>query len=379
MRILAVDIGTGTQDILLFDSRVDVENSFKMVLPSPTMIAHRRLKEATRRGAAVVLTGVTMGGGPSNWAAEAHIQAGYDVFATPDAGRSFNDDLNFIQELGIKIISNEEVSRLPEDIVRIALKDFDFNAIKNAFEQFNVSLSDLDVIAAAVFDHGAAPPGYSDRQFRFDYISDRVKIGRQLSNFAYRADDIPEIMTRMKAVSFSTRNVDIPLVVMDTAPAAVLGAMLDPVIQKSDRFVLVNVGNFHTIAFRHGQKGIEGVFEHHTGMLDGHKLSRLLEKLAKGTLKHEEIFNDQGHGALILEKGAYPFGIGEFDVAVTGPRRLMMRDSELSTHFATPFGDMMLAGCFGLVRAVGDLMPENRGEIKAALTLGREKPPWELD
>ena len=151
--------------------------------------------------------------------------------------------------------------------------------------------------------------------------------------------------------------------------------MQDPVIHKSDRFVLVNVGNFHTIAFRHGSKGIEGVFEHHTGMLDGHKLSSLLVKLAKGTLKHEEVFNDQGHGALILGKEFYTFGKGEFDVAVTGPRRLMMRDSELRTHFATPFGDMMLAGCYGLVRAVGDVIPENHGEIMESLTLGREKPP----
>jgi len=33
MRILAVDIGTGTQDILLFDSSKRVENCVKMIMP----------------------------------------------------------------------------------------------------------------------------------------------------------------------------------------------------------------------------------------------------------------------------------------------------------------------------------------------------------
>lgn len=378
MKILAVDIGTGTQDILLFDSRVDVENSFKMVLPSPTMIAHGRLKEATQLGKPVVLTGVTMGGGPSNWAAEDHIRAGYPVYATPDAARSFNDDLDFIQEIGIEVVSEDEVKGLPDDVIQIRLKDFDYDAIKSAFAQFDVSLGDLDVVAAAVFDHGAAPPGYSDRQFRFDYISERVKVGRQLSDFAFMADEIPEIMTRMQAVNFSAQTVDVPLVLMDTAPAAVLGAMQDPVIHSEDRFVLVNVGNFHTIAFRYGEEGIEGVFEHHTGMLDGKKLSELLKKLAAGSLTHDEVFEDQGHGALILSEEPYLFGTSTFDVAVTGPRRVMMRNSDLKIHFATPFGDMMLSGCFGLVKAVGNLIPRYREEINRALVQGREKPPWEL-
>jgi len=34
MRLLAVDIGTGTQDILVFDSSKLVENCVKMIMPS---------------------------------------------------------------------------------------------------------------------------------------------------------------------------------------------------------------------------------------------------------------------------------------------------------------------------------------------------------
>ncbi|MFQ5501988.1 MAG: hypothetical protein ACE5EQ_06760 [Phycisphaerae bacterium] len=38
-------------------------------------------------------------------------------------------------------------------------------------------------------------------------------------------------------------------------------------------------------------------------------------------------------------------------IAVTGPRRSFLRHSTLPLYLATPFGDMMLAGCYGLVRA----------------------------
>ena len=36
MRILAIDVGTGTQDILLFDSSQPIENAFQLIMPSPT-------------------------------------------------------------------------------------------------------------------------------------------------------------------------------------------------------------------------------------------------------------------------------------------------------------------------------------------------------
>ncbi|MDX1415137.1 MAG: hypothetical protein R3293_13150, partial [Candidatus Promineifilaceae bacterium] len=85
MKFLCVDVGTGTQDILLHDTDLHPENGFKLVVPSPTMMVHRRLQDATRQGRPVLLTGVTMGGGPSPWAAEKHMEMGYKLFATPGA------------------------------------------------------------------------------------------------------------------------------------------------------------------------------------------------------------------------------------------------------------------------------------------------------
>jgi uncharacterized protein (DUF1786 family) len=70
MKILTVDIGTGTQEIFLYDSNLDIENGFKLVLPSPTMMVQRRIKDATNHATPILLTGATMGGGPSAWVAD---------------------------------------------------------------------------------------------------------------------------------------------------------------------------------------------------------------------------------------------------------------------------------------------------------------------
>lgn len=392
MKILTVDVGTGTQDIFLYDSRLDLENGFKLVVPSPTMIVHRRLREATRRGEAVLLTGVTMGGGPSHWAAEDHARAGLPIYATPDAARTFNDDLGAIEEMGIRVVSEDEAPGLPDSVRRLELLDFDFDAICKSLAHFDVPLDDLAAVGVAVFDHGNAPPNYSDRQFRFDYLDERIRAANRLSAFAFRAEGVPEIMTRLGAVVESANRAkstvlgDVPLVVMDTAPAAVLGASFDPQVAARERVLIANVGNFHTLAFRLGPSGIEGVFEHHTGLLDLPKLESLLLRLAEGSLEHADVFGDHGHGALIYEPAPLPLMDDEaaakdgFGVVVTGPRRNMMRPSSLRPYFAVPFGDMMIAGCFGLLAAVGDVLPELGDPIRDSLhgQGGSGTPPWEI-
>jgi len=340
----------------------------------------------------VLLTGVTMGGGPSHWAAEDHARAGLPIYATPDAARSFNDDLGAIEEMGIRMVSEDEAAGLPDSVRRLELLDFDFDGIQKSLAHFDVSLDDLEAVGVAVFDHGNAPPGYSDRQFRFDYLDERIRAENRLSAFAFRADEVPEIMTRLGAVvesadrSKSAALGDVPLVVMDTAPAAVLGASFDPQVAARERVLIANVGNFHTLAFRLGPSGIEGVFEHHTGLLDLPKLETLLLRLADGSLEHADVFGNHGHGALIYEPAALPL-LGEqastkdeFGLVVTGPRRNMMRPSSLRPYFAVPFGDMMIAGCFGLLAAVGDVLPELGEPIKASLRGqgGSGTPPWEI-
>ncbi|OGO20748.1 MAG: hypothetical protein A2Z14_16680 [Chloroflexi bacterium RBG_16_48_8] len=379
MQILSVDIGTGTQNIYLFRSGVALENGFKLVMPSPTMMVRKQIQESTKRGQGILLTGVMMGGGPCAWAAEEHLKAGLPLYATPDSARTFNDDLEWVQrEMGIQLVSQDDRKGLTHVDV-IQMRDFDYASIASAFHSFGVDLNP-EVVAVAVFDHGAAPPHVSDRQFRFDYLKERIKSKNRLTAFAYHAKDIPDIMTRMQAVVETADGIECPLILMDTAPAAVIGATLDPRVSQAERSIVANVGNFHTLAFKLGPCGIEGVFEHHTGLIDQQRLDELLISLAKGTLTHEHVFNDHGHGALIIDPDPYPIDDGEFGVVVTGPRRRMMKGSVLRPYFAVPFGDMMIAGCFGLLVAVADLMPEMAKPIHEALTeSAASKTPWDAE
>jgi uncharacterized protein (DUF1786 family) len=379
MQILTIDIGTGTQDIYLFRSGIALENGFKLVMPSPTMMVRKKIQASTNRGIGILLTGVMMGGGPCQWAAEEHIKAGLPLYALPDSARTFNDDLDWVErDMGVRVVSQDEAKRL-NDVEQIQMRDFDYSNIATAFKSFGISL-EPDAVAVAVFDHGAAPPDVSDRQFRFDYLKERILSENRLTAFAYPADEVPEIMTRMQAIVQTADEFDCPLIIMDTAPAAITGATLDSNIRYVERLIVANVGNFHTLAFKLGLSGIEGVFEHHTGLIDQQHLEELLIALADGTLKHEQVYGDQGHGALIIHPEPYLLESGEFGVVVTGPRRTMMKGSALRPYFAVPFGDMMMAGCFGLLVAVADLLPEASSSIHEALSgVNDSITPWDYE
>jgi uncharacterized protein (DUF1786 family) len=154
---------------------------------------------------------------------------------------------------------------------------------------------------------------------------------------------------------------------MDTGSAAVLGSLEDPLVRSQPHSLLCNIGNFHTLAFHLVEGRIVGIFEHHTGEINRTQLEDMLVKLARGTLSNEEVFDTSGHGALILEtpstndRASFPF------LAVTGPRRELLRGSKLHPYEATPHGDMMLAGCFGLLRALADHGPHLAPLIEPSL------------
>lgn len=375
MRVLTIDVGTGTQDILLFESGKTIENNMKLVMPSPTVIVAERIKHATSLGQPILLTGVTMGGGPCHWAARDHALAGHRVVVSQEAARTFDDDLSMVAKMGFEVIDEAEAADQVRRgaLVHIEMQDFAAQAIITALQAFDVS-PQVDALAIAAFDHGAAPPNVSDRRFRFDFIEETVRRTPVPSAFAYLAEHTPSSLTRLRAVAHSaTRYIElsgsspaIPLLLMDTGSAAALGALEDPLVRQQRECILCNIGNFHTLAFHLLAGQIVGTFEHHTGEINRAHLEEMLIKLAKGTLTNAEVFNTSGHGALILSTSGeraehLPF------LAVTGPRRELLRGSVLKPYEAVPHGDMMLTGNFGLLRALVAREPALAAAIEPAL------------
>lgn len=360
MKLLAVDIGGLTQDILLFDTTQAVENCVQMIMPSPTSNLARKIREATIAHRPIFFKGVNMGGGPSKRALAAHLKAGLAAYATPGAAETFDDDPKEVRKMGIQIVPEGEEPRDP-DLLCIETHDVDLGAIRGALAAFEVD-PHFDAVAIAVLDHGAAPPGVSDRIFRFQHLSKVVQKGRRLIHFAYLRDEIPAHLTRMKAVARSLEG-DLPLLVMDTPVAAAIGALEDREVARHAHRVIVNTGNFHTLAFHLQGDSILGFFEHHTRLMSRERLDDMITRLVRGDLTHEEVFSSNGHGCLIIEPSPEtPF------VAVTGPQRHIMEGSALRPYFAAPYGDMMLTGCFGLVRAFAMRSERWRAEIESALS-----------
>jgi uncharacterized protein (DUF1786 family) len=363
MRILTIDVGTGTQDILFFDSELELENCPQLVMPSPTVVVAKAIEEATKKGSPVVLVGPIMGGGPCAWALESHLRAGLPAYATPEAAQTVNDDLEEVARMGIVLVDEAEATSGRLGLV-VRTGDVRLESIIQALVSMGVDAT-FDAAAVAVFDHGAAPPGVSDRKFRFEYLRQRLALGDDLCVFAFQRQDIPASMTRLRAAAYALPG-DIPVLAMDTGPAAVLGALEDLVVASARHRLVVNVGNFHTLAFHMEDGRVLGLMEHHTGLLTGSKLESYLVRLVSGRVTDEEVFADMGHGALV--RGASE-SFPEL-VAVTGPRRRIMWETGLSPYFAVPHGHMMLAGCYGLLRAFTRAFPELSEIVDSRLSPG---------
>jgi len=88
--------------------------------------------------------------------------------------------------------------------------------------------------------------------------------------------------------------------------------------------------------------------------------------MATGVLEHSEIFDSKGHGAFAADRALVRPTLPPM-VATTGPQREKIRATALQPYFAAPYGDMMISGCFGLVRAFAEIYPEAAAAIEHRL------------
>jgi uncharacterized protein (DUF1786 family) len=336
MSLLAVDVGAGTQDILLYQEDVPMEGSTKMVLPSQTVLVGNRISRARLKGKDVFMRGPTMGGGASAMAVRWHLAAGLRVYATPTAAASLNDNLERVAAMGVTI---QEDAPAASEIIETG--DIDIPALRRAFQTFDITLP--GDIAVAVQDHGYSPEK-SNRMVRFEYLAEAIRSGGSLEAFAYRQP--PESMTRMIAVRDTLAREGFDPLLMDTGPAAIFGAALDTRIK--DPALIINFGNGHTVAAILDEGQITAILEHHTSSLRPEKLREFADKLCNGKLLNSEIFEDGGHGAYI---DRVPGSVRS--ILVTGPRRERFLSSGAlkDAVAAAPGGDMMITGCLGLVKA----------------------------
>ena len=356
MKVLAMDIGAGTIDVLLHETGESLENSVKMVLPSPTRVYARSVSQSNEKGMDLHIGGDIIGGGDLTSALKRHLAQGLQASMTPKAAQSIRNDPEEVRQMGIKI---SEDSELPAGFQgdRIVLEEVSPLKYEEFLRWQGETLLDVDVVAIAVKDHGAAPRGTSSRRFRMGKLEEALKRDPSTMGLAFTDASVPPYLTRMlSGIQASKRQLpDARVVAMDTSPAAIEGCLTDPSVAELDPVMAMNVGNGHTMAAIISGEMILGIVEHHTGMLDPEKLGRMLVDLAEGRLTNEGVYEDGGHGALYVEE---PPGLDGLEaIAVTGPNRSMMEDSGLGYVYAAPGGDMMMTGPIGLIEVMKRLFP----------------------
>ncbi len=330
-----MDIGSGTQDILLYRSGVELENCFKLVLPSPTQNKAAEIRRVTHEKNPLFLTGRIMGGGACAAAIKDHLKAGFVVYATETAAKTMNDNLNHLEALGIKLVEHS-----PRDAVNVILQDVDINQWRGFFELWSLNFPVR--FAVAVQDHGESTE-ISNRIFRMERWRVFMDSGGRLEDLVYRQP--PDGLTRMKAVA---QTIGKDLILMDTGAAAICGLLEDSqvTLQHKKGAVLINIGNSHTLIAVVKSGRLLGLCEHHTSRITPAKLALLIDKLVDASLTHQEVFDDKGHG-VAMAKGYSGLSFSPM-VAVTGPKRKLC--DSLPYYHAVPHGDMMLSGCFGLLK-----------------------------
>ena len=351
VQVLAVDIGLGTQDILLYDSQRELENCSRLILPSPTRILASRLERSAAEAGELFISGHTVGGGPFSRAVKRALAAGTKVCMTPHAAYSIRNNLNDVASLGITIA---EAPPRGFGGAFLELDELNLLPLREFLRQAGEDPDDPDAVAVAVQDHGAYRAGESNRKTRLRHMRDGLLGDPRPSSLSYLAHEVPDTFPRMLSAARRLQE-QFPssrILVMDTSPAAVAGCLADARVAEhaGGNLLLINAGNGHTLACLLRAGMVVGLLEHHTRRLEAGAFATYLERFCDGEARDEDPYLADGHGLFYL--GKVP-GMKNLDlIAVTGPRRSFLEGAGLDVYYPAPGGDMMMTGPLGLVEAL---------------------------
>ena len=344
-RILTIDIGAGTMDVLYFDSESELH--FKAVVRSPVRTVADRVRAASGK---LLFVGREMGGGAVSQAIKQRA-AREDVLISEAAAMTLSHDLEKVRALGLHVIDDDHSRELQAggDYTSIELADLELERIAGIVEGFGVAF-DFDVVGVCVQDHGVAPAGVSPLDYRHNHYLPILDARPSPDALLYRGEEVPEDMSRLRAVRDTARSLPSPSIyIMDSGMAAILGATLDDRVRGGRRAIVLDVATSHTVAACFDGAELCGFVEYHTADVKLERMDALLQELADGQLEHAQILAEGGHGA--YTRRAMGFDSVEI-ILSTGPRRALLSGSSLEIVLGAPLGDNMMTGTAGLLEAI---------------------------
>ena len=331
---MAIDVGKGTEDVLLTKPGKGLQNAIQLVMPSMTQLIAKTIAEW--KGKTLSIAGDTMAGEP--WHKLVYQRSGNQpnsVIMTKDAAMSLRYDLDQVREKGISIVESIEKPDLE-------LSDIGWDRLEAVMSKSGIDHEEIEFVLICCQEHGNPTGNVPIKEFRMKSV-----YGEQFhwNSKLLQGNAIPSYFPRLRSISSSVVKrwgiARDKVFVMDSAAAVLLGAA-NPL----ERELIVNVGNGHVSCIGHRYGKVEFVYEHHTGKFDQQLFENHIEKIYAGKLSHSEIIEEGGHGFV-----SYANKIEQYDsISVLGPNWIKL--AEAATKVATPITNMMMAGPFGLLRAL---------------------------
>jgi uncharacterized protein (DUF1786 family) len=344
-RFLMIDIGAGTMDILVYDTRTELP--YKAVVKSP--VRYIAEKTAAIPGNLLVV-GSEMGGGPITRVLLDRSKEA-EVVMSRSASATLNHDAAKVKSWGIKVVEDDRADQLRDnpDYTVTTLSDLEPPRIEQIVEGFGVPYA-FDAVAVCAQDHGVPDPGISHLDFRHNMFKARLAEKPYPHTLLYPSNQVPDTMNRLKSIADSAGQLPAAEVyVMDSGMAAILGASLDGKCRRKKRFLVLDIATSHTVGAAMAGEEIAGFFEYHTQDITLEKLEDLLRDLADGKLSHQRVLSEGGHGAFLRQT----VGFSAIEIIVaTGPKRKLLAQSTLPIEFGAPWGDNMMTGTVGLLEAL---------------------------
>ncbi|MFW9779101.1 MAG: DUF1786 family protein [Candidatus Heimdallarchaeota archaeon] len=355
-KILAIDVGKGTEDIYLFEPDQNLENGIHVIRPSRANLLRKQLDIQLPRLTNLYFHGTIMGGEP--W----HIplykiaqNSNRKVIMTSKSAKSLRYKLDQVTSRGV--IVQDPLPRIDQKGKLFETYDIDFAWIDQFFRGLDINIFETtDIVLIACQEHGyPGPESISVRQFRIQEMYQRyLEINPYLESLMFHQNEIPKFAWRFQANVERTRQYfpESQIFVMDSSPAVILGTMLDPIIPSGVK-TIINIGNGHTLAMILNETWeVLAIWEHHTGQFrsDPTELDEYLEKLFETRLNQKFVLEHGGHG-YYQRISKIPESAAKQIVAI-GPNRSLLQDSRFKNaiSWVHPLGSMMLAGPAGLLK-----------------------------
>ncbi len=333
--IVGIDVGKGTEDVLIHQVGSSFENSIQLVLPSMTQLITERIRKYT--GKELRIAGDLMAGEPWH-------KLVYDrdvpVYMTKSAAMSLKYDLDYVRTKGITVL--DEIND-----PNIILSDVGWARLKGILESSDISPDQIRYLLLCAQEHGHAPKGESSKDFRMKQVwGDQPSLESRLMKGDQVSPAFPRFQSLVNAALREFPHLDKDTVfIMDSAAAVLLGA-----INPDAEELVVNIGNGHVSAIHHRFGDLLYVYEGHTGRFHAEEFLADVSAVYQGTLTHQDVVAKGGHGLKIFNLDAVLHNNPPSSLVVLGPNRHKL-PSDLCTY-VHPIGNMMMAGPFGLIRAL---------------------------